>query len=88
MTPSWLDEGRLQHTLHAAAEQCQSHAPPPLPLIPPSFSPLPCCPQEIDELYKIFQVLGTPSEELWPGVSQLPDYKARRGQPLRVAGQG
>ena len=32
-------------------------------------------PQEIDELYKIFQVLGTPSEANWPGVSQLPDYK-------------
>ncbi|KAL4854142.1 Cell division control protein 2 A [Chlorella vulgaris] len=30
---------------------------------------------EIDELYKIFQVLGTPSEASWPGVSQLPDYK-------------
>lgn len=43
---------------------------------------MPCCvaepwllPQEIDELYKIFQVLGTPSELSWPGVSQLPDYK-------------
>ena len=31
--------------------------------------------QEIDELYKIFQLLGTPSEAVWPGVSQLPDYK-------------
>lgn len=31
--------------------------------------------QEIDELYKIFQLLGTPSEAIWPGVSQLPDYK-------------
>ena len=45
---------------------------------------LPCCtrggraPQEIDELYKIFQVLGTPCEATWPGVSHLPDYKARR----------
>mmetsp|Transcript_35968 Transcript_35968/g.80065 ORF Transcript_35968/g.80065 Transcript_35968/m.80065 type:complete len:302 (-) Transcript_35968:441-1346(-) len=30
---------------------------------------------EIDQLYKIFQVMGTPDENLWPGVSQLPDYK-------------
>ena len=30
---------------------------------------------EIDELYKIFQVLGTPSEKNWPGVSNLPYYK-------------
>lgn len=39
-------------------------------------------PQEIDELYKIFQVLGTPSEATWPGVSQLPDYKASRPDGL------
>ena len=31
--------------------------------------------QEIDELFKIFKVLGTPSEEMWPGVGALPDYK-------------
>eukprot|EP01094_Clydonella_sp_ATCC50884_P005069 TRINITY_DN14052_c0_g1_i1.p1 TRINITY_DN14052_c0_g1~~TRINITY_DN14052_c0_g1_i1.p1 ORF type:complete len:328 (+),score=127.34 TRINITY_DN14052_c0_g1_i1:80-985(+) len=30
---------------------------------------------EIDQLYKIFRVTGTPVEELWPGVSDLPDYK-------------
>lgn len=30
---------------------------------------------EIDQLFKIFRVLGTPNEELWPGVDQLPDYK-------------
>jgi len=30
---------------------------------------------EIDELYKIFQLLGTPTEMTWPGVSALPDYK-------------
>lgn len=29
---------------------------------------------EIDELYKIFRVLGTPDDNLWPGVSSLPDY--------------
>mmetsp|Transcript_5092 Transcript_5092/g.15237 ORF Transcript_5092/g.15237 Transcript_5092/m.15237 type:complete len:308 (+) Transcript_5092:260-1183(+) len=30
---------------------------------------------EIDELYKIFRALGTPTNETWPGVSELPDYK-------------
>ncbi|EKX49419.1 hypothetical protein GUITHDRAFT_67926 [Guillardia theta CCMP2712] len=30
---------------------------------------------EIDELFRIFRVLGTPNEEGWPGVTQLPDYK-------------
>lgn len=30
---------------------------------------------EIDQLYKIFQVLGTPSEKTWPGVSALPYYR-------------
>jgi serine/threonine protein kinase len=30
---------------------------------------------EIDELYKIFRILGTPNEKIWPGVSELPDYK-------------
>merc|ERR1711865_982237 len=30
---------------------------------------------EIDELYKIFRTLGTPTEQTWPGVSRLPDYK-------------
>lgn len=30
---------------------------------------------EIDQLFRIFRTLGTPNEESWPGVSQLPDYK-------------
>ncbi|CEL54389.1 cyclin-dependent kinase 5 [Rhizoctonia solani AG-1 IB] len=30
---------------------------------------------EIDQIFKIFRLLGTPNEEIWPGVSQLPDYK-------------
>ncbi len=30
---------------------------------------------EIDELYRVFRVLGTPTEAVWPGVSKLPDYK-------------
>ncbi|XP_058109734.1 cell division control protein 2 homolog A isoform X1 [Magnolia sinica] len=31
---------------------------------------------EIDELFKIFRVLGTPNEETWPGVTALPDFKS------------
>jgi len=31
---------------------------------------------EIDQLYSIFRILGTPNEELWPGVSGYPDYKS------------
>lgn len=29
---------------------------------------------EIDEIYRIFRLLGTPSEEEWPNVTSLPDY--------------
>lgn len=31
---------------------------------------------EIDELFAIFKVLGTPTEEVWPGVSQLPAFSS------------
>jgi len=30
---------------------------------------------EIDELFRIFRVLGTPTDELWPGVSNYRDFK-------------
>ncbi|BCR92685.1 cyclin-dependent serine/threonine-protein kinase CDC28 [Aspergillus chevalieri] len=30
---------------------------------------------EIDEIFKIFRLLGTPDENIWPGVSSFPDYK-------------
>jgi len=30
---------------------------------------------EIDQLFKIFRLLGTPNEEVWPGVSQYADFK-------------
>lgn len=41
---------------------------------PPIAIPPPSSAQEIDELLKIFQALGTPDEARWPGVSLLPDY--------------
>ena len=31
---------------------------------------------EIDEIFKIFRVLGTPTEQEWPGVTSFPDFKA------------
>jgi len=34
-----------------------------------------CGDSEIDTIFKIFQKLGTPTEEEWPGVSELPDFK-------------
>lgn len=30
---------------------------------------------EIDQIFKIFQFHGTPSDVHWPGVTQLPDFK-------------
>lgn len=29
---------------------------------------------EVDELFRIFRTLGTPSEAVWPGVTSLPDW--------------
>lgn len=31
---------------------------------------------EIDEIFKIFRILGTPSEADWPGVTTFPDFKS------------
>ncbi|XP_058092253.1 cell division control protein 2 homolog 2-like [Magnolia sinica] len=31
---------------------------------------------EIDELFKIFRVMGTPNDETWPRVTSLPDFKS------------
>ncbi|KAL7222845.1 hypothetical protein ACSBR1_024523 [Camellia fascicularis] len=31
---------------------------------------------EIDELFKIFRILGTPNEDMWPGVTSLADFKS------------
>ncbi|KAF2837658.1 cyclin-dependent protein kinase [Patellaria atrata CBS 101060] len=30
---------------------------------------------EIDEIFKIFKILGTPTEQDWPGVTSFPDFK-------------
>merc|ERR1711934_199464 len=39
---------------------------------------------EIDELYRIFRVCGTPNETNWPSVSKLPDWKPTFPQWKRV----
>ena len=31
-----------------------------------------------DQLDKIFRVTGTPTEDNWPGVSRLPNYKPHK----------
>lgn len=31
---------------------------------------------EIDQLYRIFRTVGTPTEETWPGVTSLPEFSA------------
>lgn len=31
---------------------------------------------EIDEIFKIFRLLGTPTENEWPGVTSFPDFKS------------
>ncbi|KAG2235889.1 kinase-like domain-containing protein [Thamnidium elegans] len=39
-----------------------------------TFSPIFPGDSQIDELFRIFRVFGTPNEEMWPGVSKLRDY--------------
>lgn len=29
---------------------------------------------EIDQLFQIYRILGTPNPEIWPGIDELPDY--------------
>merc|ERR1719172_500348 len=40
-----------------------------------SGAPLFAGDSEIDTIFKIFKKLGTPTEAIWPGVSELPDFK-------------
>lgn len=30
---------------------------------------------EIDQLFQIYRILGTPNESSWPGITELPEYK-------------
>lgn len=46
---------------------------------------------EIDQIYRIFQYMGTPNNIVWPGCTQLPDFKASfpkwepKALPLAIA---
>lgn len=31
---------------------------------------------EIDQVFKVFKLLGTPNNDVWPGVTRLPDFQA------------
>ncbi|XP_050078246.1 cyclin-dependent kinase 1 [Anopheles maculipalpis] len=31
---------------------------------------------EIDQLFRMFRILRTPTDDIWPGVTSLPDYKS------------
>jgi len=39
-----------------------------------SLSPLFPGNNDIDQMFRVFQVMGSPNEDVWPGVQQLPDY--------------
>ncbi|KAI9657846.1 MAG: Cyclin-dependent kinase catalytic subunit [Alyxoria varia] len=43
---------------------------------------------EIDEIFKIFRILGTPSEADWPGVTSFPDFKPSFPKWTRPADSG
>ena len=34
-----------------------------------------CGDSEIDQIFKIFQMYGTPTEKTWPGITKLPEFK-------------
>lgn len=43
---------------------------------------------EIDQIFKIMKIMGTPTESTWPGVNDLPDYKSNfpvwKGEDLNI----
>ncbi|CAD5116300.1 DgyrCDS5206 [Dimorphilus gyrociliatus] len=43
----------------------------------PTGKPLFPADSEIDQLMRIFRTLGTPNEDIWPGVTNLPDFQTR-----------
>lgn len=38
----------------------------------------------LDELLRIFKAMGTPSEESWPGIVELPEYRKVRVIKFRI----
>jgi len=68
---------RLRARARAPGMPCRGRRrgpnPPPQPLGPTPSPPAPR--RQIDELFKIFRLLGTPDDAAWPGVASLPDYR-------------
>jgi serine/threonine protein kinase len=54
-----------------------------------TFSPLFAGDSEIHQIFSIFRVLGTPNENMWPGVSAYPDFKTTfpqwKARPMQEA---
>jgi serine/threonine protein kinase len=44
-------------------------------VISDNLEPLFAGDSEIDQIFKIFQMYGTPNEKVWPGITKLPDFK-------------
>lgn len=72
---------------HRAARALAAQIASPLLLLP-----IPLASAQIDELFKVFRLLGTPTESVWEGVSKLPDFKpefpAWAAKPLKAAVPG
>jgi len=43
--------------------------------------------QELEQLNRIYSVMGTPTEEVWPGVSTLPNAKGASQLPHHAGEQ-
>ncbi|XP_031630776.1 cyclin-dependent kinase 3-like isoform X2 [Contarinia nasturtii] len=41
---------------------------------------------EVDQIRKIFSILGAPNEDQWPGVTDLPNYPASFKEPITEKG--
>jgi serine/threonine protein kinase len=44
-------------------------------VIQSNIEPLFAGDSEIDQIFKIFQMYGTPNEKIWPGITKLPEFK-------------
>lgn len=49
--------------------------PPASPLLPQVGKPLFPGSSEVDQIDKIFSIMGTPTEATWPGVASLPQWQ-------------
>eukprot|EP00656_Telonema_subtile_P018772 TRINITY_DN20183_c0_g1_i2.p1 TRINITY_DN20183_c0_g1~~TRINITY_DN20183_c0_g1_i2.p1 ORF type:complete len:204 (+),score=45.61 TRINITY_DN20183_c0_g1_i2:107-718(+) len=45
-------------------------------IVHPRHAPIFPGDSEIDEIFRIFKTMGTPNEEVWPGISELPEFNS------------